>query len=250
MPCLSIATLACAGAFLLASCERHHAPAASGAVGDTPAPSERFVAPYDVFERDARAMVGITYPTGLDRYPALAKLLIAHAHARRTALEAALAQTPHPAIPFELILRFSTAADSPRLFAVTAEEELYTGGNSSKPRRDVFLWLPAQNRLLAPDEMIPDPAAWSRLHERIEHMQREESASLTAPASERGMQHVFVPRFNSAGRIAGLRFRADNGDEVEVPGDMLKPLAAPAYAAWFEGAPEVAGDTPAVTAKL
>ena len=250
VPRLSFASLACAGAFLLASCERHAAPAASAAPADAPAASEPFVAPQDVFERDARAMVGISYPTGLDRYPALAKILVAHAQARRAALAAALVQTPHPATPFELTLRFSTVADSPRIFAVTADEEMYTGGTASRPGRDVFLWLPAQNRLLAPDEMIPNPAAWAQLHALIDQMQREESASLTPPATERAMQHVFVPRFDSAGRIAGLRFRVDNGDEVEVPGEVLKPLVAPAYTAWFEGAPAVAGDMPVVAAKL
>ena len=247
---LRFATLACAAVFLLVSCERHGAPMAPAAIANAPAAAEPFVAPQDVFEHDARAIVGITYPTGLDRYPALAKLLVAHARARRAALEAALVQTPHPAIPFELTLRFSTAADSPRIFAVTTDEELYTGGSTSRSAREVFLWLPAQNRLLPPDEMIPDPAAWSRLHARIDRMQREESASLTAPASQRGMQHIFVPRLDSAGRIAGLRFRADNGDEIEVPGEALKPLVAPAYAAWFEGAPVTAGDTPVAQAKL
>ncbi|HEY1139545.1 MAG TPA: hypothetical protein VGE88_04995 [Lysobacter sp.] len=244
---LSFTAFACAGAFLLASCERHGTPAA---VANAPAESAPFVAPQDVFERDARSMVGISYPPGLDRYPALAKVLVAHAQARRAALKAALAHAPHPAVPFELTLRFGTAADSPRMFAVTADEEMYTGGGASTPVREVFLWLPAQNRLLAPDEMIPNPAAWSQLHARIDQMQREESAPLASPANERAMRHVFVPRFNSAGRIAGLRFRVDNGDEVEVPGELLKPLVAPAYAAWFEGAPAVAVNTPEAAAKL
>lgn len=240
--------LACAGAFLLASCERQGPPTAPATVADTPAAAAPFIAPQDVFEHDARAIVGISYPTGLDRYPALAKLLVAHAQARRAALDAALARTPHPATAFELTLRFGTAADSPRIFAVTLDEELYTGGGSSKPSREVFLWLPARNRLLAPDEMIPNSAAWAQLHAQIERMEREESASLTAPASGRAMRHVFVPRLNSAGRIAGLRFRVDDGDEVEVPGEVIKPLVAPAYAAWFEGAPAAAGDTPVVAA--
>ena len=240
---LSLTVLACAAAVVLASCERNEAPAAPASSVETPSASAPFVAPKDVFERDARAIVGISYPTGLERYPALAKLLVAHAHARRAALDAALGQTPRPSVPFELTLRFTTAADTPRMFAVVADEELYTGGSSSRPGRAVFLWLPAENRLLSPDEMIPNPAAWSRLHEEIDHLQREESASLTTPSTERAMQHVFVPRFNSAGRIAGVRFRTESGDEVEVPGDMLKPLVAPAYTAWFVDAPAMSAAT-------
>jgi hypothetical protein len=247
----SFVALACAATFVLASCDRVEPPTPAQSTAEAPvAAPETFIAPQDVFEHDARAMVGISYPPGLDRYPALAKLLVAHAQARRAALDAALVQTPHPATPFELTLRFGTAADTPRMFAVTADEELYTGGKSSRPGRAVFLWLPAENRLLAPDEMIPNPVAWSRLHQEIEHLQREESASLAVPASERAMQHAFVPRFNSGGRIAGLRFRTDDGNEVEVPGDVLKPLVAPAYSAWFEDAPAIAGTTPVATAKL
>ena len=61
---------------------------------------------------------------------------------------------------------------------------------------------------------------------------------------------MFVPRFNSSGRIAGLRFRTDDGDEVEVAGSELKALVAPVYAAWFEDAPIAAEQTPAATATL
>lgn len=258
---LSLLALACA-AFGLASCDRAHPPAAAAntaantaqASADAP---ESFVAPKDVFERDARAIVGISYPPGLERFPALAKLLVAHADARRAALAAALSSTPRPAVPFELALRFSTAADAPRMFVITADEEFYTGGQGSRPSREVFLWLPAENRLMSPDEMIPNPIAWTRLHEDIRRLQLGESASLAPPPAERAMQHVFVPRFNSSGRIAGLRFRTDEGDEVEVSGADLKPLVAPAFATWFEGAPAlaneaaaVAGGTPAPTAKL
>ena len=249
-PHLSIAVFACATALALASCGRHDAPVANTQPGAPSPTHDVFVAPQDVFEHDARAMVGISYPTGLDRYPALAKLLVAHVQERRAALDAALEKTPRPAVPFELTLRFSTVADAPRMFVVTGDEELYTGGATSRPTHTVFLWLPADNRLLSPEEMIPNPASWSQLHENIRTLERGESASLAAPPAERAMQHVFVPRFNSAGRIAGLRFRNDNGDEIEVPGDVLKPLVAPAYAAWFEGAPVVPGATPVVAAKL
>jgi len=242
---------------MLASCERSAPSAADATATVKPANATAFVAPRDVFEHDARAIVGISYPPGLERYPALAKVLVAHVQTRRAALDAALARTPRPEVPFELTLRFGVAADAPRIYAVTADEELYTGGATSRPAHDVFLWLPAENRMLSPDEMIPNPASWSRLHEGIRQLQREESASLSPPAGKRAMQHVFVPRLNSGGRIAGLRFRTDDGDEVEVPGSMLKPLVAPAYASWFEDAPAiaasasaVAGGTPAAAPRL
>jgi len=246
---LSVAAFVCLAVVHLASCDRVDAPPKDATGTTTPAP-EPFVAPQDVFERDAHAIVGISYPPGLERYPALAKLLVAHAQARRAALAAALETTPRPTVPFELTLRFSTVADAARMFVVTADEELYTGGAASRPDRTVFLWLPAENRLLSPEEMIPNPAAWARLHDDIRQLQRNESASLAAPAAQRAMQRVFVPRFNSSGRIAGLRFRTDAGDEVEVAGSELRSLVAPAYASWFEDAPIAAGETPAATAKL
>ena len=233
----SISLLACVLALGLASCMDK---AATHDVADDASEASKappFVAPQDVFERTGHSIVGISYPPGLERFPALSRLLTEHAAARRSALNAALQSTPAPPVPYELILRFTILADAPRMFAVAADEDMFTGGPTSRAGHAVFLWLPVENRLLSPDEMIPNPAAWSTVHEYILDREREESASLAAanaPADARGLPHAFSPRFNSAGRIAGLRFRARNGDEIEVPGAFLKPLVAPAYATWFE----------------
>ncbi len=236
-PQFSVPLLACVLAFALASCldnaTTHDVADGASKVSKV----QPFVAPQDVFERTAHSIVGISYPPGLERFPALAELVVEHAAARRSALTAALQRKPAPPVPYELILRFTTLADAPRMFAVSADEDMFTGGLTSRAGHAIFLWLPEENRLLSPDEMIPNPAAWSTVHEYILDREREESASLTAakgPASARGLQHVFSPRFNSAGRIAGLRFQTGDGDEIEVPGAVLKPLVAPAYAAWFD----------------
>lgn len=239
-PQFSIPVLACVVAFALASCMDRASPSGESiASAARAAKVQPFVAPQDVFERTAHSIVGITYPPNLERFPALAKLLVEHANARRTALAASLRGTPKPPVPYELTLRFNTVADAPRMFAVSADEELYTGGLTSRPAHTVFLWLPAENRLVSPDEMIPNPAAWARLHDYITQREREEAATLAASdtAPRRAMRHSFSPRFNSNGRIAGLRFQTDDGDDVEVPGALLKPLVAPAYADWFDDTP-------------
>lgn len=198
--------------------------------------------PADVFERDAHSLIGISYPPGLARYPDLARRLVEHANARRAIVIRALARTPRPPVPLELTLHFAVVADTPRLYAVSAQEELYLGGTSSQPGSTTFLWLPSAQRLLSPDEVIPDPTTWAQMHVFIRKRQQEES---TAPVDEvpaRAMRHDFAPRINSAGRIAGLRFRTANGDEVEVPAAMLKGRIAPAYASWFDDTtPQQAG---------
>ena len=91
----SAVALACTVILALASCD-HRDPPASAAkdVGGAVAAPEPFVAPRDVFEHDARAIVGITYPPGLERYPALAKLLLAHSDAPRAPFASARATAP------------------------------------------------------------------------------------------------------------------------------------------------------------
>lgn len=220
-------------AMMLASCsDRTPSPAPTHAVA-TLAPTQ----PADQFERDAHSMVGISYPPGLARYPALAQRLVDHARARRALIARALAQTPDPPAPLELSLHFATVADTPELYAVSAEEELYLGGSSSRPASTTFLWLPSAQRMLSPDELIPDPAAWAMIHAYVRQRRQDESAAVRVDDTPtRSMRHDFAPRMNSAGRIAGLRFRTEDGSEVEVPAAMLKPRVSPAYAAWFEGA--------------
>ncbi|MBU8978043.1 hypothetical protein JI752_017985 [Lysobacter sp. MMG2] len=253
----SFPLLACILTAMLASCVKDGAEdKQANATASQAQPA--FVAPQDVFERSAVSIVGISYPPGLERYPDLARLLVTHADARRAVLDNALKRNPQPAVPYELTLRFSTVADAPRMFAVAVDEEMYDGGMTSQPAHATFLWLPAEQRLMPPDEMIPNPAAWARLHEYIIDREREESAMLggvaqaqaPAPAPTRAMQHVFNPRFNSAGRIAGLRFRVADGDEVEVPGALLKPLVAPTYADWFDDTPPAPAVAATATASL
>lgn len=234
--------VACLATLVLSSCAREPAP-----VPPRPhAPAADVAPPADVFERDAHKIVGISYPPNLARYPGLARRLVAHAGARRAVLAAALARHPDPSTPLELTLRFVTVADTPEIFAVSAEEELYLGGPTSRPGSTTFLWLPGAQRLLMPDEIIPDPGTWARIHDYMRKRQQEESATLSSGVEPtRGMRHDFSPRVNSAGRIVGLRFRTEDGTEVEVPASMLKPLVAPAFAAWFDDTPT--GATPAPT---
>ncbi len=226
--------LACLASLALSSCDKGPTPPAHQTHAAVAVPAQ----PVDVFERSNLAIVGISYPPGLARYPGLAKLLVRHADSRRAVLGRTLARMPDPAAPLELTLHFVTMADSPHIFAVCAEEELYLGGPTSLPASRTFLWLPGAQRLVSPDEIIPDPATWARIHAYVRQRRLEESAALAAePEPTRAMRHDFSPRMNSAGRIVGLRFRASDGTDVEVPASMLRPLVAPSYAAWFDDTP-------------
>ena len=201
-PRLSLSAVAVTVTLMLSSCIDQAAPVATPAQHAAPAKPARPVAtpiPQDSFQRDSQSIVGISYPTGLERHPGLAHVLVNYAHAQRAALANALALNPDPPLPYELTLRFTTAADSPRLYAVRADGELYTGA-ASRPRKAAFIWLSASNRLLKPDELIVDPAG-SVVVQRFIH-----ESQVTAGATVGGT----LP-----------------------PASLLRPYAAPEYAGWF-----------------
>ncbi|WP_342316339.1 hypothetical protein [Lysobacter sp. FW306-1B-D06B] len=184
--------------------------------------------PKDVFERSSQAIVGITYPTGLVRYPRLASMLAHHAATRRAALQTALAANPTPSVPYELTLRFTTVADSPRLFAVRAEEDLYIGGMASTPRSSTFIWLPGADRLLKPNELLADASSWAQVDRYIHDRMLEEGAALPSQAESGSRDRDFFPRMDSDGQIAGLVFSLPEGN-VEVPAAVLRTLIASGY---------------------
>lgn len=223
-PRLSFVSAAFFAAVMLSSCIDQGAPTAQQhAAPAKPADVPAAAIPQDTFQRDSQSIVGISYPAGLERHPELARVLVDYAHAQRAALANALALNPDPPVPYELSLRFSTSADSPRLYAVRADAELFTG-TASRPRKAAFIWLSASNRLLKPDELIADPAGWAVVQRFV--------AEAGADARSAGTRPPLVPLLDSAGRISALNVLLDNADVV-IPASLLRPYAAPEYADWF-----------------
>ncbi len=227
--------MAGATALILSSCVNRDAPTSTTTdVVDAPsAQATRPAAapiPQDSFQRDSQSVVGISYPVGLDRYPDLARVLVGYAHSQRAVLANALALNPNPAAPYELTLRFSTSADSPRLYAVRADQELFTGGATSRPRKAAFMWLPDRQHLLKSDELIADPAGWALARQAI-----QDAGHATSGVAE-GALPPLVPLLNSSGQITALTFLLEDGD-VLVPAASLRRYAAPEYRSWFASDP-------------
>lgn len=227
-PRLSLAAAAITMTLMLSSCIDQATPDVAPAPHAAQAKPARPVAmaiPQDSFQRDSQSIVGISYPAGLERHPGLAHVLVNYAHAQRAALANALALNPDPPLPYELTLRFTATADSPRLYAVRADGELYTG-TASRPRKAAFIWLSSSNRLLKPDELIADPAGWVVVQRFIHE------SKATADATVGGTLPPLVPLLDSAGRISAINVLLNEGD-VLVPASLLRPYAAPEYAGWF-----------------
>ncbi|MGJ4728980.1 DUF3298 domain-containing protein [Luteimonas sp. SDU101] len=220
----------------------------------------------DVVETDPRYIIGITWDDDADRYPALARELKAYADAARAeVMQAVDALEPGASAMYDLALEFKVLADTPEVFAVAADGGSYTGGAHGTPLIARFVWLPAEERLLTPAELVPDPDAWreisayvrEQLHAALslrvdaDELEPAERARVmqsagrmidegTAPEPENFAQ--FEPVNGADGRLAGLRFvfppyqvgpYSDGVQSVEVPAAVLLPHVAPAYRSLF-----------------
>jgi hypothetical protein len=245
------------------------AGAAPTAVEPAPRPGER-VELEDVVETAPGYIIGISYPDIASKYPGLAAELQRYAErARAEVIEAAKQREATPGAPlYDLTLTFTGLVDSPTLVAVAADGSRYTGGAHGEPLVARFVWLPQENRLLAADELVPDPAGWkaiahnvreqlyTALSQRVDAdaMPPEDRAQLvrnTGNMIEQGAapdaKHfaMFEPVMTPQGTIGALRFvfppyrvgpYSDGTQTVEVPAHVLLPHVAPQYRRLFAGA--------------
>jgi len=257
----------------LAAC-RPEAPAQPGAsaVAGAEAPTPQAgtapepVVLEDVVETDPRYIIGITWPDGVDRYPGLAVLLKDYADAARAeVLEAVEALEPGTTAMYDLALEFRVVADTPQVFAVAADGGSYTGGAHGTPLIARFVWLPQENRLLTPADLVADADAWrdvssyvreqlhAALSQRVDadDLEPEERARVlrsatrmieegTAPEPDNFAQ--FEPVMGADGSVVALRFvfppyqvgpYSDGVQTVEVPTAVLLPHVATAYRPLF-----------------
>lgn len=245
------------------------AAGAAQAPGVPAAAAPQTVVLEDVVETDPRYIIGITWPDGVDRYPALAAELKAYADgARADVMQAVEALEPGASAMYDLALEFKVVADTPEVFAVAADGGTYTGGAHGTPLIARFVWLPREERLLTPNALVPDPDAWQEISAYVREQlhaalsQRVDADELepgerarvmrsagrmidegTAPEPDNFAQFEPVP--GSGGRFAGLRFvfppyqvgpYSDGVQSVEVPAAVLLPHVAPAYRALFSDA--------------
>ncbi|MEN5205640.1 DUF3298 domain-containing protein [Stenotrophomonas sp. TWI700] len=252
------------GVVLVAGCKRDGDTQAPATPADTAAePAAPAVAPEaplelrDVIETSPQAVVGITYPPDIARYPGLAKVLGGYADSARAELQQALdgLGNDKPTMPYELSLTFEKVLETPQLVVVTADGSRYTGGAHGEPLVARFVWLPEQQQMLTADKLVADAKGWKaisdyvadQLRERVatrlsgdemEPAQMQESlrnasrmiADGTGPSADNFSQ--FQPLTGSDGRISAIRFvfppyqvgpYSDGTQTVDVPAAVLVP---------------------------
>jgi len=260
---------------LLAACQREappsqaQAPTAPGApAAEAPAAAPQAqVALEDVIERTPSYLVGISYPSGIDRYPGLAAELQRYADAARAELMQAVEGLggEKPTAPYDLSLAFNMLAETPDVVVVAANGSSYTGGAHGNPLVARFVWLPRRNELLRAERLVVDDAGWKAVSDHVrEQLHSALSQRIDADdvepadraqmlksglemidggsAPEAGNFSQFEPVLDAAGRITALRFvfppyqvgpYSDGVQTAEVPAGVLLPHVADAYRGLF-----------------
>ncbi len=254
---------------LLSGCGREGTPSPDAAGPDAATPGEA-TAPLvlqDVIETKPDYIVGISYPQGIAKHPALAQALQAYAESARAELMQSVAalKGSKPSAPYDLSLQFTGLVDTPRIVAAAADGSSYTGGAHGNPLVARFVWLPGEQRLLTAEQLVPDAASWKIVSDQVreqlmtalsqqlddEGLEAEERSQALRDGS--GMIDAgtepdpknfarFEPVMNADGSIRALRFvfppaqvapYADGTRNVDVPAQVLLPLVAPEYKALF-----------------
>lgn len=266
--------LVCATSLGLAACQPDpQSPDAGPAGNDAPAMGQPAADTplVDVIETTPEQIIGISYPHTADIPPGLAQVMRQYAGQARDGLEEALQALGNdkPRVPYELSLSFSVTADTPAMMAVSADGSRYTGGAHGEPLMARFVWLRQQQRLLAVEELVTEPASRRAvagyvedvLLEQLENRLRADrldSAELDQARAtaeqmiragtepEAGNFSQFQPLVNRQGRVTALRFvfppyqvgpYSDGTQHVDVPVQWLRPHLAPAWVHLFEDAP-------------
>ena len=255
---------------LLSGCGREGtspAPVAAGPDAAMPGAATAPVVLQDVIETKPDYIVGISYPQGIAKHPALAQALQAYAESARADLMQSVAALKgrKPSAPYDLSLQFTGLVDTPRIVAAAADGSSYTGGAHGNPLVARFVWLPGEQRMLTAEQLVPDAASWKIVSD---HAREQLMTTLSQQLDDEGLEAAersqalrdgsgmidagtdpdpknfarFEPVMNADGSIRALRFvfppaqvgpYSDGTRNVDVPAQVLVPLVAPEYKALF-----------------
>lgn len=256
----------------LAACQRDDAPRpgpdqpvaprpATDGAGDQAAP----VRLEDVIDRDAKYIVGISYPSVANEHPGLARALKAYADQARGALMQAVAGLGEGEGPYDLSLAFTEVVATDDLVAVAADGSSYTGGEHGTALVARFVWLPGPGEMLAAERLVASPAGWQAVSGHVReqlHAALSQAADAGTPEPDERAGRVreagrlieagtapdaanfrhFEPVLDGAGRISSLRFvfppeqvaSYEAGTQfVEVPAAVLVPHVSAEYRGLF-----------------
>lgn len=263
--------LACA-ASALGACQRDDAPQARPDVAVAPGPetdaADDQAAPVrleDAIERDAKYIIGISYPSVANEHPGLARALKGYTDQARAALMQAVAGLGEGEGPYDLSLAFTEVAATDEVVAIAADGSSYTGGEHGTALVARFVWLPGPGEMLTAERLIASPAGWRAVSDHVREqmhaaLSQEADAGTPGPAEragrvresarliEAGTEPVaanfrhFEPVLDGAGRISALRFvfppeqvgpYEAGTQSVEVPAAVLVPHVAAEYRGLF-----------------
>lgn len=255
---------------LLSGCGREGTsptPAAAGPDAGMPGAATAPVVLQDVIETKPDYIVGISYPQGIAKHPALAQVLQAYAESARAELMQSVAalKGSKPSAPYDLSLQFTGLVDTPRIVAAAADGSSYTGGAHGNPLVARFVWLPGEQRMLTAEQLLPDAASWKIVSDQVREQlmtalsQQLDDDGLEAADRSQALRDGsgmidagtvpdpknfarFEPVMNADGSIRALRFvfppaqvgpYSDGTRNIDVPAQVLLPLVAPEYKALF-----------------
>lgn len=263
---ISVCLLAAA---LFSGCQRDAAPAAQAQPATDAAVRAAPAALEDVIETRPDFIIGITYPKSAAAHLGLAQELQAYADAARRDLMQAVdgLKGEKPSAPYDLSLQFTGLVDTPNIVVVAADGSSYTGGAHGNPLVARFVWLPAQQRMLTADALVPDKTGWqlisdasreqlmTMLSQRLdaddlapadyaEQLQSGSKAIADGTAAQAANFSQFEPVVDADGRIRALRFvfppyqvgpYSDGMRSVDIPASTLLPVIDPQYRPLFRG---------------
>lgn len=255
---------------LLSGCGREGTsptPVAAGPDAAMPGAGTAPVVLQDVIETKPDYIVGISYPQGIAKHPALAQALQAYAESARAELMQSVAalKGSKPSAPYDLSLQFTGLVDTPRIVAAAADGSSYTGGAHGNPLVARFVWLPGEQRMLTAEQLVQDVANWKIVSDQVREQlmtalsQQLDDDGLEAAERSQALRDGsgmidagtapdpknfarFEPVMNADGSIRALRFvfppaqvgpYSDGTRNVDVPAQVLLPLVAPEYKALF-----------------
>lgn len=256
----------------LAACQRDDAPRPQPDMAVAPGPqagdADDQAAPIrleDVIERDAKYIIGISYPSVANQHPGLARALKAYTDQAREELMQSVAGLGEGQGPYDLSLAFTEVVASQDVVAVAADGSSYTGGEHGTALVARFVWLPGPGEMLTAERLVASPAGWRAVSGHVReqlHAALSQEADAGAPEPderagrvreagrliEAGTEPVaanfrhFEPILDEAGRISALRFvfppeqvapYGAGTQSVEVPAAVLVPHVAAEYRGLF-----------------
>jgi hypothetical protein len=262
-------------ALALAACQRDDPPPARPDVAAVPGPGSDAGAAdeqgepvrlEDVIERDAKYIIGISYPSVANEHPGLARAMKAYADQARGELMQAVAGLGAGEGPYDLSLAFTEVAATDRVVAVAADGSSYVGGEHGTALVARFVWLPGPGEMLTAERLLASAEGWRAVSEHVReqlHASLSQEADAGAPGADERAARVrgsgrlidagtapeaanfrhFEPVLDGSGRISALRFvfppeqvgpYEAGTQSVEVPAAVLAPHVAPGYRQLFE----------------